>query len=777
MRQASMWTLVSTAFDDFLRDAHRMSLLLCVAILLLVVVPAWGSPGRMVLVNGKLHKILRNSNYNGLSYSRGQPGSEWSFVSEINIQPTLTTPWPCRTYIPTYGTKSDSHETFAAEGLAVFDNKIFVAFTADSSCSDPSAGMSAYVSAFDLRSTKDYPDGHWILFPGGQGDGSTAAVQYNSLGKGSAHTDTPAKGWGSGAAISVFDNQLYLFTDNGVYTSGDGNGWTYRGAPFSAALTNSTQHEPLDAVTINAPDGPRILIVYGYISGQHYYYDHLDAVDWNGKFGSDARVKITQLPDPSGHFRARVSLTVGTKSGGDAGADDTLAAGARLPAVQLFGQSGEEFTTSNHNPARHAEYVYNTIASGWGDWTWDGTRIKYFDHVNPSLMVYPWSEFKCFPLFPARQALQQVIVLLGGFGWWLGDTPFAYASDFLIPQHPDAVPSCTSPPVGIENDTVDIMKNYWTLVGVVLGSPPFSRQGIPEGDDKIGDLSGVEFIQSATSTTETTTQMENTLSLSVGRKITAGLFDMFHVSKSFDAGYKHTWEKVSGTTSSAAVQISDEFGTKTENFDMLGTRGWALFSAPRVYVQDWMVYAYDYPYTLPAGGTVLSFSPGVNLDLQTVSTKPGDHPDYVLRNFDLRDPIESTADHPEGTKPWFKGMGSFEYSDIYEYPEALDYWMAPINRVTGEVLNWQNDERWETRAGDGGSTWYPCKEETGCTADSLITSASKNGISYTFESESMTGSGHTDEVTVQSGRGMGAELGLDGFSVGVENEISVGYDG
>ena len=41
----------------------------------------------------------------------------------------------------------------------------------------------------------------------------------------------------------------------------------------------------------------------------------------------------------------------------------------------------------------------------------------------------------------------------------------------------------------------------------------------------------------------------------------------------------------------------------------------------------------------------------------------------------------------------------------------------------------------------------------------------------------MTGSGHTNEVHLDRGASMGGELSLKGFSVGAENNISVGYEG
>lgn len=784
-----------------------MGMLLCVSILLLAGLPAWGSPGRMVLVNGKLHRILRNAEYgdNRIKYSKGQPASDWTWDGATPNLPALTTPWPCDANIPVYGTNSAALELFAAEGLAVFNNKIWVAYTGDADCSNPSAGMAAYVSAFDLTPTTDAPDGHWMLFP--KEVGSDVMKQYHTLGTGSARIDTPAQGWGSGAAITVFNNgvsnQLYLFTDNGVYTSGDGITWIYHNRPFSINTQRDAQHKPLDAVTINTPDGQRILIVYGYISGKHYYYDHVDAVDWNGQFGSASQAHVSNsgsgaydpddsgLFDPSGHFRARVSLSVGTKAKGNAGDNEDLAAGALKPAVQLFGQSGEQFTTSNHNPARHAEYVYTTIANGWGTWTWDSTRVKYFDHVNPSLMVYPWSKYQCDSSHfdsnhHPRQGMSQYLALLGGYNWWLTETPFAFVSDFLVPQN-DLNTACTytdsdgktqntPPPAGRENNT-NTKSNYWSLVGVVLGTPPFSNNGTttPSLIDKLSD---VTITQDSTKSIETTTEWENSLSLSVGHKITAGLFDIFKVSKSFDASYKHTWEKESGTKSTVGLELKHTYGSGTGLEEAIGTVGWLVISAPHVYVQDWTVYGYDYKVNSDTAGTALSFLPGTDcstpsaqcLDLQTISTKGS--PDYVDKYFDLRDPSAS------GTL--FDGMGKFGYQDVYNEPENLDYWKQPRNLDGGEPLNWQYDERWETRAGDGGTTFYPCPTGyDGCQyiTKLLAASGSTDTSTYTLEKETMSGSGHTNEIGLSRGSSFGGELELDGLSLGSETGITVGYEG
>jgi hypothetical protein len=729
--------------------SRRLILYLCASVLLLAVAPAWGSPGRMVLANRKLHRIVRGSD-NQIVYTRGHPkdpdNGDWSFVEEITLS-TLTGSWPCRTWIPTYdgggALGGKPAELFAAEGLAVYDNKIFVAFTADADCNNHNLGMSAYVAAFDLRSTPDFPDGRWIVFDNGK--------MYWPVANGSVRTDTPSQGWGSGAAITVFNNQLYVFTNKGVYTSGDGlSGWTYHDLPF--ADTHPID-EPLDAVTINAPDGPRILIVYGTMSGKRYNYDRLDALDWNPAPGGGVANGYTyiNIGAPSGGVRARVSLTVGTKKGGDAGyGDDKLANGALAPAVQLFLQTGEQFTTSTHNPARNAEYVYSAVGAApggaWGTWRWDSTRILYFDHTNPSLMVYPWPVSQCDESIPKRMAQSLRIVLLGGFNWWTTKTPLAYVSDHLVPEDTSQISKCTDVPSGTGTNTGDptgdpddIRKHYWSLLGVIMGPPPFSDNGllldaIPNYD-AIGALSNVFYEKSTEVGNETTHEMTNEVMLSVGRSVSAGLGKKFQKSRGFDATYKHAWEQAYGTKSTETITVLKTVGTSLEGLGDLGHYGWALFGVPVVRVQNWKVYAYDYKYQSADGGTAL------DQELQTISSSGAS---LVSKRFDLV--------NPGASEPLLAGMANFaEATD-------LDFWGPHL------PWNWQNDERWETVFGDG--TLADTKINT-------LDSDSGSDVSYEIKTETMNSHGETNEVDINVSSGMSSETRLGGFS----SNLTAGYSG
>ncbi len=797
MKQSLITALISPFWQGGTKRSRRLSLYLCASILLLAVVPAWGSPGRMVMVDvgknkdgtakGNLHQILRYSN-NAFIYNRGK-SIGWTF--SVDFQAIFT--GPCRTWIPTQGDIG----TFSAEGIAVFNNKIFIAFTADTDCTNHAAGMSAYVAAFDLTSTPDYPDGHWIIL-----DSQNKKV-YKSLGKGTARTNNAAAGWGSGAAITVYNNMLYVITDAGVYTSGDGFGWSRYAYSFTFSASNPDD-EPLDAVTIHTPDGPRILIVYGHIAAQHDYYNYLDAVDWiPTTYPPEAGYPTPTVPanphvypnigPPSGHVRGRLSLMVGTKAQGSDSPGDTWAAGAKAPAVQLFAQTDEKFTTSNHNPARHAEYVFKAAGSlaggAWGIWTWDSDPFKYFDHKNLSLIVYPYSASACSNTSPSHM-LRQYIVVDGGFNWGLAKTPFPFVSDYLVPvpQNPSAKPTCASIPAAFDNAT-DAMSNYWTLVGVVLGSPPFSDQGLSTEANpdttQLADLSGVSYDQTTSTATETKTEMENTASISAGKKITAGILDMLSKTKSFDATYKHAWEKESGSSSSVTVRVKEDAGTAAESKDLLGAYGWALFNAPHVYVHNWKVYAYDYtPGT--GDGTPLRINPNDPdsiTELQTLSLEG--EPYSWWEPFELRNP---TMEGGVKTKSYFEGMVSFNYTDVYDSPyqavaglapgEALEYWQRPRNYLTNDFFDWQKDDRWEPRAGDGGPTKYVCRDtEKNCIINPLSSGVSKLTVGYTLKGDSIVGSGHTNEIEIQSGHSIGAEAHLEGFSVGGERDLTLGYHG
>jgi hypothetical protein len=160
----------------------------------------------------------------------------------------------------------------AAMNGAVFNNKIFFAFTGNPSYrSEPlSSSTNLYVAGWDLAKSC------FITFQQ-PNTGTPQSPYVYDFGKVN-HTDSNTDF--AGAAIVVFDGMLYVFSDSGTYTSADGQNWN------SYPALESNYIQPLDAVTIYpANSGPLIMIVYGTVGNQAPNgpeYTSLYAANWNG---------------------------------------------------------------------------------------------------------------------------------------------------------------------------------------------------------------------------------------------------------------------------------------------------------------------------------------------------------------------------------------------------------------------------------------------------------------------------------------------------------------
>ena len=337
---------------------------LLAAALVVLTVEAWANPGRAVYVNGKVHRIWVTSG-NNIKHVAGQPGDpgsgDWVFVRAEDPQDSG---W-CVSY-----------KYMNGSGLAIFDNKIFYAYTSHSSCQG--TAMYAYVCTFDL--TKN----------------SWATLKR----LGSVHTDLDSEGAGAGAAITVFNNMLYVFTDSGTYTSGDGVDWTWH-----ESLLPGGAYQPLDAVTYYPPDSPpRILIVYGspdLVWGPANYYTKVSAATWNGQIGSGSDFPGTLAVPYNNWVYGHVSLQVGTLS-----ALKGFAAGATTPSIQLF---METCSSSGPSRIRRAEFTYSTAAPG-GSWRLDPYVFQDGDALG-DLWTYPWYTVACDSAHLSTQARRQTIVV------------------------------------------------------------------------------------------------------------------------------------------------------------------------------------------------------------------------------------------------------------------------------------------------------------------------------------------------------------------------------
>ncbi len=196
---------------------------------------------------------------------------------------------------------------------AVFDQKIFFAFTGNPGCTtNKSTGMPStthlYVAAWDLT-TGDFAK-----------DANGAYLVPKDLGP-VQHTDSYSQvGYSevidmASAAIVVFNNLLYVFADNGTYTSGDGVNWS----SYPALSVGGTNMEPLDAITFYPADAdPLIMIIYGNYTTYYSEYNSLYAATWNGQFGAGSVLNGQNIgigePSGSTYFNHSLGLFAGTAS-------------------------------------------------------------------------------------------------------------------------------------------------------------------------------------------------------------------------------------------------------------------------------------------------------------------------------------------------------------------------------------------------------------------------------------------------------------------------------
>jgi hypothetical protein len=728
-----------------MKAVRRLSPWLCAPILVLALVaPARGDPGRGVYANGKVYKVSITSG--GLiQIQMGYPDSTTGIFT-VGTDPDTQ---QAATYTSTYSVCRHLNKA-PGEGLAVFNNSIYYAYTADTTCGQSSTtkDMSAFVVSFNLR------DKTW--------------TRQN---RGPVYVNNLAGGTASGAAIVVFKNELYLFTDAGIYTSADGSLWD---GPYPALET--TDYEPLDAVTIfpNWPyPGARILIVYGHYTGSTANsYFNLRAAVWDGQLPVPSPLlpsnyyfggPFSTFPDPifqSGDMRilGRVALVTGTA--------DQIGKGATEPAVQLFANAKP--LSGVGGSIQHLEYAYGSYPGTWIKDTVvypDGS--KYPGTASSSvadLWAYPTSELQCE--VPAYQALRQWIWVQ----WKDGSTyrKFNWSSDALVPQNIDPIVPMTcgtfgagQPPYGTVTDTGandpnmpdpdGIKKHYWTLVGVILGSPPFATNKmeteLPARLSEAKEISKVEYGTETGDAVEDKTSTSQQVMVGAGIEVRAGFPEVASAKVNVDAEFKNTWEKSTTQTRETTATSNFPFGTSEETWPItgklgelgeVGTLGWALFKVPKIVVQNWKAYAWDYS---------TSQGMGTSLDqkLYTIEADPGST-QLQSYAFDLA--------NPSGI---MKGIKGFPYSsDPYHWQRGeLPYtWDAPSNA-------------WSMRFGSRAIGDAPAASEL------TFTAGGGSGYSIATKAGTITSSGTTQDVSVTVTNTVSFGTKLNGFSA----TEKAGYEG
>lgn len=670
--------------------------------LLFAALPAWGKLGRAVYANGNNYKVFLSSD-GYITVSKGYP----PYFHVTSDADTVKSSYKvCRTYNKVPG-----------ESLAVFNNKIYYAYTADTpatptdttSCSAPGQNkMSVWVAAFDLN--------------------PLATVRWTSnraLGQVAINYQTSSA---SGAAITVFDNRLYLFADSGIWTSADGKSWTGPQPTFM-----DSHWQPLDAVTIYPPNttlynGPRILIVYGLqaeATSTIYHYNAIWGATWNGKWGTGQDYFSVGSPFPAGtrqYIAGTVSLTAGTASFGGWGAKEA--------AVQLFLKN----QVGSTDKVQHIEFTYGNTR---GQWRVDPTA--YGSSIT-DLLVFVNSRQECFWLLPTYWDLRQEIYInwaQSGSQQWMSEP-----SDALTPQNRDVPILACGDPGGSETTTTEADPNdpsvletrqhYWTLVGVILGSPPFAQNGYTAFAE-YQNFSNVNFGQDSSNTVEQTNSMSNAVMVSQSTEIHAGLSETNGVGVSVDMSYKHAWESANGDSVSKNLKVTRLMGTQASACTELGRWGWALFMAPTLVYQDWKAYAYDYDHMTGTGSPL-------NVDLHTIKVKDvPDNPDAsfapMIASFELANPGGPNDQYPglmSGMQPFNSSLNT-------------SFWLNP-------GYTWRSDARWQTKLGEGTLPLLQFAPGAG------------QEESYSETTQSFESEGETTDVSLTVGFTIKAGTKINGFS-------------
>ncbi len=632
---------------------------------------------------------------------------------------------------------------------AVFDNKIFFAFTGNAGCKStrPATGDThLYVATYDLTN-------------------KTFVNPVKDLGA-VHHTDTNTTISGTNAdidfasaAIVVFNNLLYVFADNGTYTSGDGVNWS----SYPALPVGGNNMQPLDAITFYPPDAdPLIMIIYGNYTTGYSWYASLYATTWNGQFGAASVLngQYIEIGETNGstYFNQTLGLFAGTASpafapqpGNYPTGTPQFSAGAKAPALQLFLGASSVFSTTNETwlAVRRLEYTYSKSGGQW--------------RVDPAVFVpnggYGYNSIRAFPWFTsectAENNIQRQHLVINT----TNDIPknakqnIYFTSDALVPQNTDIPLNCHSTGGTATNtgdgdsDQMATLRKYWTLVGMVMGSPPFAVNNAQ--DFEIAPLSNVTYGQSQTSEVSNSQETENSVMVSAGITVQAGIEHVFGVKDQVDSSYKHAWESANEKSTTSTLSYGFTLGTENastdpNDADQIGTMGWAIFHVPTIVVQDYALYAYDYDVSAMSGTAL-------NQDIHTTQVNPADL-SYIQVAFELA--------NPGGPNDSIPGLMSG---------------IAPLTKST-DFTGWK--QGWESNSTTSATNHFTTLLGDSTAGEPKINTitfvnGSNGRASFSQDIETVTTTGQTSNVEVSNQTSLEFGTEVKGFKA----DLKVGYDG
>ncbi len=700
------------------------------AVAALLVAALWASPGayaqdmaRGVYVNSQVHffTVGTDSSHRTVTHNAGAVDtSSWTWASTESQ--TSADIGACA---PTGDIDRDMN-------AAVFGNTLVLAFVGWKGC-DKSTGGTLFVISFDMAAKTFGP-----LIPLG-------ATKHKGIADccGNASKDAAT------AAIVAFDDLLYVFSDSGAYTSGDGVNWTV--SPGVTAVVPSGS-QPLDAIAYYPPgEDPRILVVLGYGDSNIYDWNWAYAVSWNGK--TDATSDVRLLPSFSSlagdtESVASVGLIAGTAKPASAAG---FTAGALKPAIQAIVRGHELYRSMGYAHIRRYEFTYDTPATE--GWTADPGKAldQYLQNA------FNWfTDDEC--VGDSRILRQHIVAQYTDFtNSQKGKlTSLTFTSDAMVPENRSTPISCPTPPdpgswggevtdtdpANTDPDTMAALRSYWTLLGVVMGSPPFAVNDA--SDWEIPELSNVIYSKTDSISMTNTEERENSVLQSSSAKVGIGL-KRLSLTPQYSQSYGHAWRSANEKTTTTTTTLVGTFGTNSadpEHPEDLGRFGWALFNIPNYVVQDYALYAYDYSTATQAG---------TSLGQDIHSVQVSGTPDLKGLAFELENPGGPNDDIPG----LMAGIGPFHRST------DLDGWSGGFSDAgTNYSIKWGDGTHGEK------------------TVNSLYMGQnSSTAITISRDDESIVTKGQTNDVDVDAGLGIGVKTKLKGLSLKGGVELSAGYSG
>ena len=494
----------------------------------------------------------------------------------------------------------------------------------------------------------------------------------------------------TGAAAVVIKDAIYvLVAGQKGFTSKDGKSF----ATWNYTVGANPPQQVLDAVPLlPASDDPAsILLVYNDAGGA------LRASVFTPPATASTRDLL--LPWPPANPYVWKPVVQGNLVLGTSGGYNGFAAGAKDPCIQFYASTGQ-----GQDGYHQGRWEYNVAAETW---SFNDITVSGAEQIE----TWPWYETVDQTTFTMQQS--HIV------SYWVGESPtnFFNPSDWMIPQNNDPSYGWQGSPTPTAGATTSDLQSLWTLVGVVLGPPPFAMNGASNACPSGVGFSWVDYGKSTSTTVTTTSTASSTVSVAMNNSVKAGFGEF-----SLDLSYAHGW--TSSHQSSHAVSVSEDFqfGPCSEQAGSQGTHGWVIFNAPTLVTQWYKLYAYDKEnylnediYATALGDTVQQFT-----------------------YFELADPSQG------GYPGLFAGMTT--------YPNSTD-----VTAWSG--YNWD----------DGGSNWTVT---FGAKTDPQMPTVSEGGqdeVTYTQTDTTISSNGNSNSFGVQAGGG----VHFAGFSTG----ITVGYDG